>query len=140
MKNDSEERKKVDEDWKRRIDEERGRAKGEPPAGGKAPSSPAPDRPAPAAVPPEAEASKEPSVFLGFLSSLTMQALMGLGEIPNPVTRSVELDLEGARHWIEILATLKEKTEGHCTLEETQFLDHALYELHMKFAQKSGGV
>src|SRR5712691_2938163 len=72
-----------------------------------------------------------PSDFLGLLVSLGAQASMLLmggpeGELP---------DLESAQALIDLLASLKEKTEGRRTPQEDQLLDGLLYELRMAYVQ-----
>src|SRR5437867_12063794 len=46
--------------------------------------------------------------FPSYLISYYSQALIFLGEVPNPVTRAVEQDLEGVRHTVEILEMIQE--------------------------------
>ena len=83
------------------------------------------------AAPGAAPGGRFPSDFLGLLISLGAQASMLLmggeeGEAP---------DLDGARSLIELLGTLKEKTEGRRTPQEDQLVDGLLYELRMAFVQ-----
>jgi hypothetical protein len=40
-----------------------------------------------------------------------------------------------ARHSIDLLAMLQEKTRGNCTLEEQRLLDNALTELRFRYIQ-----
>lgn len=75
--------------------------------------------------------------FSLFVSSLGMQALMGLGEITNPLTKKKEVNLDQAKQTIDILSMLKGKTEGNLTDEESEILDNLLYELRMKYVDKS---
>ena len=51
--------------------------------------------------------------FKFFLSSLAMQAWIGLGAMPNPVTNKSESNLEQAKFIIDTLDILKEKTKGN---------------------------
>ncbi len=74
--------------------------------------------------------------FAVFLSSLSMQAMMALGELPIPGTNQRREDLEQARYLIDTLGLLQQKTQGNLTPEETQFLDNALYELRMRYTQR----
>ena len=94
---------------------------------------------------PEEEAEKAgvaPSMemdFSLFISGLGMQALMGLGEITNPLTKKKEVNLDQAKQTIDILSMLKGKTEGNLTDEESKILDNLLYELRMKYIDKVKG-
>ena len=91
--------KRVDESWKDSVNKE----KGIPSAG-------------PAAAPPP------DSSFPFFISTLAMQALAALGELPDPSgvkkPSAAPPDLESARYLIDVL--------------------NMLYELQMKFVQKNG--
>lgn len=76
--------------------------------------------------------------FSMFISSLSMQSLIFLGEIDNPITHKKEENLEQAKYIIDTLAMLKEKTKGNLTASEANILDNVLYELRMKYTAKSG--
>ncbi|PYV08406.1 MAG: DUF1844 domain-containing protein [Acidobacteria bacterium] len=75
--------------------------------------------------------------FPSYLISYYSQALLFLGEVPNPVTKVVEQDLEGVRHTVDILEMIQEKTKGNLSSEEVQLLDSVLYEIRMKFMAKT---
>lgn len=60
-------------------------------------------------------------------------ALQHMGKIKDPVTGRIERDLDQARHTIDILGMLEEKTRGNLGPREKQLLDHALFELRMNF-------
>lgn len=76
--------------------------------------------------------------FSRLVLSLARQALMMMGEEPNPLTGRSEADLEGARETIDILMLLRRKTEGNLTPEENTLLTQMIYELQMKYANKTG--
>jgi len=73
-----------------------------------------------------------------FVSSLSMQTLIFLGEIDNPITHKKEENLEQAKYIIDTLAMLKEKTKGNLTANEANLIDNVLYELRMKYTAKAG--
>lgn len=73
--------------------------------------------------------------FPTFVISLSTQALAHLGEIPDPNAGDHRVDLIGARQLIDILAMLKEKTRGNLAEDEAMLLDHALYDLRMKYVE-----
>lgn len=102
-----------------------------------APEAPAPAAPAAASPPPgetgHAEHADEPVTFSTFVLGLSTQALLHLGEIPNPVTRAVERDLEAARQVIDILGILKDKTRSNLEPGEEALLDSVLYDLRLRF-------
>ncbi len=72
-----------------------------------------------------------------FLSSLSMQALVALGEMAHPATGLAHEDLEQARYLIDVLGLLQEKTQGNLSQEEAAMLDGLLYELRMKYVERT---
>lgn len=78
--------------------------------------------------------------FSSFVLSLATTGMVHLGEIPEPMTGRRSENLAAAREMIDILALLKEKTEGNLSTEENQLLDNVLYELRMKFMSKSKAI
>jgi hypothetical protein len=91
--------------------------------------------------PPEREAPPRPPIdFPSYVLSYYTQGLVLLGEVPNPYTNKKEEDLEAARHTIEILSMLDEKTKGNLSNEEKQLLGTVLYELRMKFMAKTNRI
>ena len=76
--------------------------------------------------------------FVNYISSLAYQAMVFLGEIPNPVTNTSEKNPEQAKFVIETLILLQEKTKGNLTRKESDVLNTAAYELQMKFVEASG--
>jgi hypothetical protein len=69
--------------------------------------------------------------------SLSTQALMCLGEIPNPLTDKTETDLDAVREFIEILGMLQEKTRGNVDAAEARLFEKVLYDLRMRFVEKA---
>jgi len=78
----------------------------------------------------------EPS-FNIFVTSLGMQAMIFLGEMPNPVNNETKVELERARYMIETIAMVKEKTAGNLSSEEQKLIDDVLYGLRLKYAEKA---
>lgn len=74
-----------------------------------------------------------PVTFSAFILSLNTTALIHLGELPHPETNKKEANLALARHTIDTLDMLKEKTKGNLTKEEEQLLESVLYELRMRY-------
>lgn len=64
-------------------------------------------------------------------------ALVHLGQVPDPVTGQPQVDLEQARFAVDLLAMIKEKTEGNRTAEESMLLDEILTTLRMGFVRAS---
>jgi hypothetical protein len=78
--------------------------------------------------------------FPSYLLSYYTQGLVLLGEVPNPYTNKKEEDVEAARHTIEILTMLEEKTKGNLSKDEQQLLENVLYELRIKFMAKTSRI
>lgn len=87
----------------------------------------------------EAAADREPvEITLStFLMSLSTQALMCLGEIPNPVTGNTETDLMAVRELIDIISMLQEKTRGNLDAAEARLFEKILFDLRMHFVEKA---
>jgi len=122
--------KKVDESWKERVEQE----KQQDPGGPEKPSSPI--TPTPEA---ESAQGQVAARFDLFVSSLAMEALIALGEVPHPVTRKQAVNLNQARYLIDILGLLEEKTRGNLTVDEDRLVKDTLYQLRMRYLAKSGG-
>ncbi len=75
--------------------------------------------------------------FPAFLYSLVHTALIQLGEMEDPIGKGVSENLEGARHMIETLELLQEKTKGNLDQLEQQYLEGALFDLRMRYMQKA---
>ena len=103
------------------------------------PAEPKPAGPRPAAPPEHAAEGPggpaEPVTFSTFVLGLSTQALLHLGEIPNPVTRTVETDLDAARQVIDILGMLADKTRNNLEPGEQSLLESALYDLRMRYVE-----
>ncbi len=78
-----------------------------------------------------------PVNFSTFVLSLNSSALVHLGEMPGPGETECSVDLVLARHSIDVLAMLEEKTRGNLTEDEENLLRRVLYELRVKFVAAS---
>ena len=80
-----------------------------------------------------------PEVSLStFIFSLSSSALVHLGEIPEPDTQHVHTDLPMAKQIIDTLGMLQEKTRGNLEPDEERLLNTVLYDLRLRYVQKSG--
>ncbi|MCK5214935.1 MAG: DUF1844 domain-containing protein [Candidatus Omnitrophica bacterium] len=75
--------------------------------------------------------------FVNYVTSLVLQAMIFLGEMPNPLTSKVEKNLDQAKFLIDTLILIREKTKGNLSKEEEDILNHSLYELQMKYIEFS---
>ena len=83
------------------------------------------------------EACSMPQVtFSTFILSLASSALVQLGEVPNPETGETTCDLVMAKHTIDILTMLENKTRQCLDQDEARLLEGLLYELRMKYVMR----
>lgn len=75
--------------------------------------------------------------FTTFVLSLSSSAMVHLGEVPEPETGATQQNLPLAKHTIDILAMLKDKTAKCLDDEESRLLDGVLYELRMVYLMKT---
>ncbi|MDP6637358.1 MAG: DUF1844 domain-containing protein [Phycisphaerae bacterium] len=76
-----------------------------------------------------------PATFTTLVSSLATQAMMALGGFADPNSEKVMVDLELAKHHIDTLKVLDEKTKGNLDEEETKLMEQAAYQVQMLFVQ-----
>ena len=74
--------------------------------------------------------------FAAFVMSLNTSALFHLGEISDPVSGAKNQDLVLAKHTIDTLKLLEDKTTGNLNGEEQDILKHVLYDLKMRYVEK----
>lgn len=75
--------------------------------------------------------------FSTLLMSLSTQALMCLGEIPEVAGEPPRRDLVAARSVIDLIAVLETKTRGNLDAGEAALLERILYDLRMRFVEIS---
>lgn len=117
----------VDDDWKERVQAEKEAALENP-----AEESPPSDAEAAGGIP--------PASFPMLLSSLATQALLGLGQIPDPQTGKPVIRPDLAKHHIDMMAVIQEKTAGNLSDEEEKMLTGTLHELRMMYVAATGGA
>lgn len=71
--------------------------------------------------------------FSTLIVSLSTEILFHLGELPHPVSGEQKKDLPLAKHAIDTLAMLKEKTQGNLTEDEQKLIEGMLYDLRMAY-------
>ena len=113
----------IDEDWKSRVRAEREAAK-------QARSSASPE-----AEPADEGAARRipPASFEVLVSTLMAQALTAMGKLPDPVQGHPVVRPDLAKHTIDTLDMLEEKTKGNLTKDEAGMLDSVLHQLRMMF-------
>ena len=82
--------------------------------------------------------SLPPATFTFLVLSLRAQCESSLGLMQFGEEKP-EADLDLARHGIDMLAILLEKTKGNLSLEEQRLLENSLTELRFRFVQAADG-
>lgn len=136
----------IDEDWKTQVEREREemrRAKEQELKGEQAGGSPESDVEQPSAVkrPDRPEEQDEidrlppppPATFPFLVSMLGSQALVAMGQLGEE--SGGELRMDYAKHYIDLLGLLEEKTKGNLTDEESSLLFDWLHQLRLGFVE-----
>jgi len=74
-----------------------------------------------------------PASISMLVTSIATQAMMALGQVPDPVTGQAMYHPELARLHIDTLVVLQEKTAGNLTPDETEMLESLLNQLRQLF-------
>jgi len=85
---------------------------------------------------PRGEPQIPPINFATFILSLTASAQIHLGLIPDPSTNENKVSLPIAKHTIDTLEMLQEKTKGNLEEHEIKLFDQVLFELRMQYIEK----
>ena len=86
-----------------------------------------------------ASGAPESTGFLELVNLLAMQAAISLGGYQGPGGERIPPNLAAAKHQIDLMAVLDEKTKGNLAEEEKRALDGVLYELRLQYVQLAGG-
>lgn len=72
--------------------------------------------------------------FRLFVTRLSIQAMLALGLLENPLTNTKQRNLDGARMVLDDLSMLREKTLGNLESDEAAHLDKVIRDLEHSFA------
>ncbi len=106
----------VDDDWKSQVEQEKEQLREQ------MENMPAGDEP-----------EMPPASLPILVTTLATQALANLGQIPDPVENKAVIRKSLAKHFIDTLAMLEEKTAGNLSEEESSLLSETLHQLRMVF-------
>lgn len=77
--------------------------------------------------------------FSDFLLWMATMIAVQFGDLPHPETgQPLEPNLPAARHFIDIMGMLQEKTAGNLTPPEEKLIDDLLFELRRRFLDAQG--
>ncbi len=135
----------VDEDWKERVEIEdavldeklRKEQKSEPPVA--EPADQAPLETKTESAQPQPRSQPLPKADFGMLIGIfSGQAMASLGLIPGP-EGNTNVDLHIAKHFVDLLGLIEEKTAGNLDDQEKTFLESTLHQLRMVYLEVSKG-
>ena len=129
----------VDDDWKTQVQKEKESLSQPPvsePTATVAPMDTASPKDKGSTAQPDEVQLPAPSFAL-LVSTLVTEALAGLGQIPGPDNQPPTINLPHAKHFIDTLAILEEKTKGNLSEPEAAMLENVLHELRMAFVAVS---
>jgi hypothetical protein len=88
----------------------------------------------------EEQIKKEDQLFIHLVNTFVQSAWISLGKVKNPVTDTLERNLEQATYYIDLLEMLQTKMKGNLSEWEEQYIIHSLSELKLNFIdeQKKG--
>ncbi len=73
--------------------------------------------------------------FSSFILSLYSSGLVHLGKVEDPSTGKTGVNLDLARHTIDMIAMLEEKTRGNLNTEEQNLLKALLSEIRLNYVE-----
>ena len=123
----------IDEDWKAQVQREKQEA------AKKAAEQPEQEQ-APGAGPGPAQGmpGQEKVTFSTIVSVFSMQAMLALGLFPEQQQEeNVMVDLVGAKHLIDMMMVLRDKTKGNLSAEEQGLLTQTISEMQQAYVVRS---
>ena len=83
---------------------------------------------------------KEDQLFIHLVNTFVQSAWISLGKVKNPVSDSLERNMEQATYYIDLLDMLQTKMKGNLSEWEEQYIIHSLSELKLNYIdeQKKG--
>jgi len=83
-----------------------------------------------------ATSSREAALFLQLVLGLQQTGMMALGKLMNPITRTLEKNLEAARDTIDTLAAIESRTRGQLEPDEQRVLQQAITDLRLNYVDE----
>lgn len=120
----------VDEDWKSRVKAEDAKLDAESQSAEQASEKKAPDP-----IEDNDPTQLPKPDFSTLVTMFSTQAMVSLGVIPAPGSDQPERNLPLAKHFIDMLGVLEEKTGGNLDGNEKNLLDSTLHQLRMVFVE-----
>jgi hypothetical protein len=80
--------------------------------------------------------SREAALFLQLVMGLQQTGMVALGKLMNPITRSLEKNLDAARDTIDTLAAIETRTRGQLESDEQRVLQQAITDLRLNYVEE----
>lgn len=80
---------------------------------------------------------KNKFLFSYLVMSHQTSALINLGQVKDPTTQEIKVNLENARLAIDLLEMLQTKTKNNLSKDESDLLQSTLQQLHLAFVKES---
>ena len=74
--------------------------------------------------------------FTQLIFSFQAAAMQQMGKLMNPLTGKVEKNMEQAKHSIDMIGMLEEKTRGNLNEREQKLIQRVLFELRMNYVEE----
>jgi len=90
----------------------------------------------------EETAKREPlpdPTFAELVNMIAIQAMVGFGGMAGPGGERIPPNLEIAKHYVDMLQVLEDKTKGNLSDDEKNLLDQVIYEVRMRYIQSASG-
>ena len=81
----------------------------------------------------EEQLKKEDQLFIHLVNTFVQSAWISLGKVKNPVSDTMERNLDQATYYIDLLDMLQTKMKGNLSEWEEQYIIHSLSELKLNF-------
>ena len=81
--------------------------------------------------------SKNEQLFTYLISTFQASAYIALGKKENPITKNIEINIEQASYYIDLLDMIKIKTDGNLTEYEEQILINTISELKLNLISEN---
>jgi hypothetical protein len=118
----------VDEDWKSKVEAEKEAIK----HAADTPAEPPTDN-APSSAEPPHEMQLPPASMEVLVRMLATQASIELGQGADPKSENAREHFAIAKHFVDLLGVVEEKTKGNLTDDEAKMLDAVLHDLRMAY-------
>ena len=108
----------IDEDWKSQVEKEKETFAQQAEAGPAAEVDPY---------------NLPPASFEMLVTTFASEAMVALGQLPNPFTNEHSISWDHARYTIDMLQVVQDKTKGNLSTEEAAMLETLLHQLRLAF-------